>query len=233
MTQHSSTYLQVNVNPRRVKLSALAACSSVLLSMGAVQAEIIEGTGDIRLEPALAGGRTVTFDQLRSTSYASLTVGNVTFRMVGTLFNISADYAGQFNTRGKKSLQTNASIDVLPQVLRFDFAAPVSAFGFYWGASDFIWDLHAFDASGKLLDAQALPILNDSNQGNYFGLKANDIAYATLANRLLSATEHAFVDNFTYTQVIPEPGTGFLTLAGLGILGAAVRRRRPCAAWNG
>lgn len=201
---------------------SVAACS---LWTNIAVAAPISGTGDPTLDAALAGGTVVDFESVAAGSYPSLTVGGVTFSGVGAPLDVGTDFAGSFNTRGRQSMFTNFDLD--PDAIRIDFADTTSAFGFLWGAADNTWDLRAFDSGNNLIESFAIAPVFGSNAGDYFGIQANGIAYATLTDRLDTFTDgdYVFIDNFTYVSGnrVPEPGT--LALLGGGLLLAVGRRR--------
>ena len=63
----------------------------------------------------------------------------------------------------------------------------------------------------------------DSNYTNYF-YSINDVG--TLANTQGGRIDEVVVPGFWSLAVVPEPGTGALLLAGLGLMSLALRRKR-------
>jgi len=158
----------------------------------------------------------------------ALSIGGVTFSADG-LIEIDSDYAGGFNTRGDYHITNHGNG---PNAFRFDFSTPTDAFAFLWGAADYDWTLQAFGASG-LLDSINVTPTHGSNNGDYVGIAASGIEYATLT--LSDFNDYVFIDNFTYnesqilfgdgqTTSVPEPGT--MALLGMGVVGFAAARRR-------
>lgn len=176
--------------------------------------------------PTIAGQTAViTFDDQSDTSFASKTIGSVTFSGIGGLLRTSSAYAGYYNGRGAYYLDNDAGNTT---GIRFDFATPVSAFAFNWGASDQAWTLSAFDAMGSLLESMTTPITQGSNAGDFIGIQTANIAWATLTTR--SGGDWVFVDNLAIAQAataaVPEPSTYALLALGGMLVFTMTRRRR-------
>lgn len=112
--------------------------------------------------------------------------------------------------------------------LRFDFASPVSAFAFNWGAADNYWGLDVYSSGDSLLGTYSVPPTVASNAGEYFGFAASGISYAILTDlKDIFSYDYVFIDNFTYATSrindVPEPAT--LLLLGSGMLGFGLFRR--------
>jgi hypothetical protein len=205
----------------------LAICLATLLTSTA-HAAIISGTGGSASAPELAGGTTVGFDSLAPGTFASVTDGAVTISGLGPPITVGADQAGFYNTVGRSV--TNGS-DRDPDAFRIDFASPVTAFAFNFGASDSSWSLSAFDSNDNVVDTMViLPVLT-SNAGDYFGLSGGDISYVILIDMFTSSQigDQVFIDNVTYVagdSTIPEPATlAIWSLGALSCAFAAYRRR--------
>lgn len=191
---------------------------------GLAAAAAIAGTGDITRDPALAGARIQTFDNVRLDSYNPLLVGGVAFRADEGFLTVGnyPDYVGRYNNRGTRYLSNYR----VANEIRFDFSAPVHAFAFNFGASDNDWVLRAYGLSGTLLDSQRIHPVLTSNAGDYFGLRGGGISYATLSNTGLHERDFVFIDNFAYVGAVPEPASYGLMLAGLSVIGVLAKRRR-------
>lgn len=166
----------------------------------------------------LAGGTVLTFDETARGNQTELDFGLVT---VTGVMDVSADYAGSYNTTGTASLQNRMGDG---SQFHFTFSSPVTAFGFNWGASDGAWTLNAYNSATELVDTFVLPALHESNAGDFFGITGEDIKYVTLSH---DGYDWIFLDNFTFvTAAIPEPATSALGAGLLGLAALASRRRR-------
>lgn len=207
---------------------ALAVLSAVLA--GQAHAANITSESD----PSLSGATLVDFEAGPSGNWVSRNFGALTITALNTAyapnatFSVASDYAGNYNTRGLLHVSNHGNEF---QGLRFDFNAPASAFGFLFGASDSSWNLNAYTAGGTLLQSSAIQPVKGSNAGDYFGFSGlSNASYALLTQNqdqiyASGGVDYVFVDNFRVAAV-PEPETFALMLAGLGLVGAAVRRRK-------
>lgn len=185
------------------------------------------------LDPALATGSVIDFGSQPVGTYNSLAIDVVIFTADDKTFQIGATYSGNYNTSGQYLGNTSTGFSAIT----FSFSTSVDAFGFNWGGSDTIWTLTAYDSSDNPLESYNLPAVGSSNTGDFFGLAADDIAYATLvqtgslnqfsflgvAGLGLSLNDEVFIDNFSYKPV-PEPAT--MLLLGSGLVGLAGFRRK-------
>ncbi|MEO8937458.1 MAG: PEP-CTERM sorting domain-containing protein [Burkholderiaceae bacterium] len=201
----------------------IGAVALALLAGNAV-ATPVSGTDGMGT-PTIAGQTgIVNFDSTALATRSSLTSGAVTISGIGGSIRVANDYPGQYNGRGAAYLDNDQGDT---NGFRFDFASIVNAFAFNFGASDNVWTLTAFDASGHVLESVRAPITNGSNAGDYIGLADAGIKYATLTT---SSSDWVFVDNFVYAaplvraSAVPEPGS--IALIGLGIAGVVAMRRR-------
>jgi len=203
---------------------ALAAGLLVGASSHALAAPIVASTTQAGALGIIgAGAVQQTFESAPNTSVNSLTLGDVTFKAgAGTNLYINADYAGGYNTIGK-SLQNTYAGDAFSS-LRISFANAVDAFGFFFGAQDSSWTLTAFDAANNAVGSLAIPAYSGDN---FFGLTGQGISYATLSGE---QGDYILLDNLTYhvaatSGAVPEPASWAMLIAGLGVVGATMRRR--------
>jgi hypothetical protein len=197
-------------------MSSIAGAATI--SVQTTPAQVAAATG-------LTGGATTTFDDLAATSHSSISGAGVTITSNSGTVLVSDDYPDSYNTFGNSISNDGYAFNEL----YFNFAAPVSGFGFFFGASDSPWTLTAYDAANNLLDTLVIPVLSASNAGDFFGIKAGGIAYARLSGL---TSDHIFLDNFTTAaagpiSAVPEPATWAMMIMGFGLVGAMARSTRP------
>lgn len=91
--------------------------------------------------------------------------------------------------------------------------------------------VQAFNRNGKLLESFSTArdgvdlddgsLAGRTNSSFFQGIRRKDadIAFITISG------DRIVMDNFMYTMPVPEPTSGMLMLAGLGVIGSLVRRR--------
>ncbi|HEY0562656.1 MAG TPA: hypothetical protein VGD04_04970, partial [Methylophilus sp.] len=129
------------------------------------QAALITSAAD----PALAGGSTITFNDLALANYNNLTTGGVTFSnadiartpaiqgisVTDRYGPISVPYSSNVLKYSTAVFPEPEGTDVPRALLRFDFSTPVTAFGFDLISSSYPISLAAFNAAGELLETFA------------------------------------------------------------------------------
>jgi len=209
--------------------SAICLTGALALSLPASAASaLFSGFGLPSSDPLLSGATVVDFSAVAAGTYTSLSVGNVTFGGGNGNFVITDSLAGSYNTQGRnfQNLQGQGSTSIL----NFSFSAPVSAFGFNFGASNEDWRLDAFDAANNLLDSQIITQTWFSNAGDYFGMATSGIASARLTQLTHvndAGVDWILMDNFSISgQSINVPEPESLLLAGLGLAALALSRHK-------
>jgi uncharacterized membrane protein (DUF4010 family) len=115
---------------------------------------------------------------------------------------------------------TNATMTVA-------FAAPVSGVGAFLNYAPYYYgnaSIAVYDAGHNLIESTALTFSTGggSNTGEFHGFQENtaNISYFTMTGAYVGAA------NLEVTAAVPEPSTYGMLLAGLGLMGVAVRRRK-------
>lgn len=82
----------------------------------------------------------------------------------------------------------------------------------------------AYDSQGSLIEDAWFPVSTPGamDEGTFFGLTSDSANIA----RVEFSAPYAVIDDFTFSAPVPEPETYAMFLAGLGLLGAAARKRR-------
>lgn len=162
---------------------------TMFLAVPTIAAEINSSS-----DASLTGATLIDFEAETVGSYATHSIGDATFTAQGGsgILYIANTLSGDYNTTGQ--YLDNHSGDAFSS-LRIDFAGTASAVGFNWGASNEIWTLTAYNASGTVLETRGLPITGGSNLGEFYGLATPGTAYIILSH---SGGDWILLDNFYY-----------------------------------
>ena len=153
--------------------------------------------------PNIGSGTTlIDFENQANASFSSLTLNSVTFEGVNGNLRTANDYASEsgrnlserYNCMGVRCIDNNQGPTTS---IKFTFSTPTSGFAFNFGASDYIWDLRAYNSANQLLGSVDIPATRASNAGDYFGLRfaGRNISYATLTK---DSYDYIFIDNFVF-----------------------------------
>ena len=195
-----------------------AVAISVVGTIAPANAQAFSGTGDPASNAAFAAGSQQATFTTADQSFASYTETGVTLGPG----RIDSQYANNFNSTGSYYDNDAGGLNVID----FSFSSPTSAFAFNWGAADVVWTMDVF-AGMSTLASYALTPTFGSNNKEYFGFSGANITSVRLTAS--SRGDWVFIDNLTFGGAggaVPEPASWAMLIAGFGIVGASMRRRR-------
>ncbi len=171
---------------------------------------VVSGPGTIY--SSTSGG--VTYDYTGGALYNLITspISGITARPVGSVDNFWS--VGQGVQSG-------------PGVVTF--STGLSYFGFLWGSPDTYNTVSFYDGNNVLASFTGAAVLNpaDGNQAvaGYFNAFAGPNEKITKVT--FDSTQNAFeTDNHAFIAAVPEPETYGMMMAGLGLMGVWMRRRK-------
>lgn len=173
---------------------------------------------------AVYSGPTPTFD---FETPAPVTGGLVT---TGSLSGVRAQ---PFGSTG--NYLTVGPTDGSPATLNLASFGNIGVITFIWGSVDAYNTLEVLRRNGTVMQAFTGANAAVNPNGNQTSPVTNPLARLTFSGSDIfdvgglrfRSTQNAFeVDNFAIRAAVPEPATWMMMLAGFGIVGAALRRRR-------
>ena len=193
-----------------------AAAVSVAGAIAPASAQSFSGTGNPATNAAFAGGAQQATFTTADQSFASYTEAGVTFGPG----RVSSQYSSNYKSTGSYFDNNAGGFNVID----FSFSGPTSAFAFNWGAADEIWTMEVFSGASTLASYAINPTFG-SNAKEYFGFSGANITSVRLT--AAATGDWVFIDNMTSAGgTVPEPASWAMLIAGFGIVGASMRRRR-------
>ena len=200
---------------RMFLVGVAAAAISVAGAIAPASAQSFSGTGNPASNAAFAGGSQQATFTTADQSFASYTESGVTFGPG----RISSEYSSNYNSTGSYFDNNSGGFNVID----FSFSSPTSAFAFNWGAADYEWTMEVFSGASTLASYTINPTYG-SNSKEYLGFSGSNITSVRLT---ASSGDWVFIDNLTSAGgAVPEPASWAMLIAGFGIVGASMRRRR-------
>jgi PEP-CTERM motif len=205
---------------KSIKLLAAAAA----LTAGSAQAVTFTSAAGAP-DPGASAGQAlvVTFDAANAPGY-TWTGGIQT--AIGLLPNVAAAPAGDATRYGYVSSAVNPNNALLS-------TPALQSVSLYWGSIDSFNRLDVLDIGGNTLLSITGSMLPPATGDQGAGITNRRVFITAGAGESIwglrfSSTGVAFeFDNIAALGAVPEPGTWAMMIAGFGIIGATMRRRRP------
>lgn len=109
----------------------------------------------------------------------------------------------------------------------------INQISFYWGSID-SFNTIAFNGLGQAFNGTVFDGTDAERNGREITFNLNSAEASALTGITLSSTTNAFeLDNLIVGNAVPEPATYGIMSLGLGLIGAALRRRRSITSRTG
>jgi hypothetical protein len=151
--------------------------------------------------------------------------------------SVSNQYAQPFGSDGSRYLSVFGGTSA---TIRDILVPGYKALSFYLGSIDTYNSFQLLSKTGSVIQTFSGSAFLGGPSGNQVLPNTNRLKTLTRSNgdpliggiRILSSGNSAEVDNVRFISAVPEPSTWLMMIVGVGIAGAALRRRRQTIAVN-
>ena len=200
-------------------------------SFGSLSAQSGAYTIDFGTGPVSNSGSVVGNSAPNDTIYSGAAQGNSFQYTDGALYNntvlISGIAARPVGSTDNYLSVGNAGTSSGPTTLTF--SQGLSYFGFLWGSPDAYNEVTFWNGNTQLASYNGSAVLAPPNGDQSFSsfFNVNTTGSDVITKVVFASSGMAFeTDNHAFVTAVPEPGTYAMLLAGLGLMGTIVRRRR-------
>jgi len=149
--------------------------------------------------------------------------------------SVSGQYAQPFGSDGSRYLSVFGGTSA---TIRDILVPGYKALSFYLGSIDTYNSFQLLSKTGSVIQTFSGSAFLGGPSGNQVMPNTNRLITITRSNgdpliggiRILSSQNSAEVDNVRFISAVPEPSTWLMMILGVGIAGAALRRRRQTIA---
>jgi hypothetical protein len=187
-----------------------------------------------RSSGALSGGSTIGFDAESEGDFVSrsFAAGAVTLQTSIEQLSVESTYSGLYGTSGPYI--SNHLQGASPGDNSFDivFTDAVSAFGFNWGAPQWMWRMELYDPSDTLVADLYVPQYTAvlPPYWRFVGIDGQGDTFKRVRMILDGATDYVLLDDLVFVNApaaaLPEPASAVLVLGALAAVWANRRARR-------